>query len=74
LDLASSVDVEAEKARLGKEKQKLEGILQGIRAKLENTKFVNQAPEQVVAGARQQLADNTAKLEEIERLLASLTH
>lgn len=72
IDLASSVDVEAEVERLGREHERL---LKGIRsgeAKLSNEKFVANAPESVVAGARKQLEETKARFEEIERLIQSL--
>ncbi|KAF0095013.1 MAG: valyl-tRNA synthetase [Puniceicoccaceae bacterium 5H] len=72
LDLASAIDVAAEKERLGKELAKLEKGIKSGEAKLSNDKFVNQAPANVVEGARAQLAETKAKKEEIERLLASL--
>lgn len=72
LDLAGSLDVEAEKERLGKEVEKLQKVVQAGQAKLKNEKFVANAPEAVVQGARDQLAQNQAKLEEIQKLVASL--
>lgn len=72
LDLAGSLDVEAEKERLTKEAEKLEKVVQSGEAKLKNEKFVSNAPAEVVQGARDQLAENQAKLEEIRKLIASL--
>jgi valyl-tRNA synthetase len=72
LDLASSVDPVAEKARLSKELEKLDKAIAGAKARLANEKFVGSAPEKVVQGARDQLAQNEAKKEEIERLIAIL--
>ncbi|MDP0498873.1 MAG: valine--tRNA ligase [Verrucomicrobiota bacterium JB022] len=72
LDLASAIDVAAEKERLGKELAKLEKGIQSGEAKLNNEKFVSSAPANIVEGARAQLAETKAKKEEIERLLASL--
>ncbi len=72
LDLASAIDVAAEKERLSKELDKLEkGILAG-RKKLENPGFVNNAPPAVVEGARKQLAETESRKAELHRLLASL--
>ena len=72
LNLAESLDVEAERERLGKEVAKLEKLVQSGEAKLKNEKFVTNAPEAVVQGARDQLAVNRAKLEELRALLFSL--
>lgn len=72
LDLASSVDVEAERKRLGKETEKLRKVITGTEARLKNPGFVDKAPAEVVAGAKAQLEENRAKLAEIESLLANL--
>lgn len=52
LPLADVIDVDAEKSRLGKLIEKLEKELNGIRGKLANDKFVNNAPAAVVAENR----------------------
>ncbi len=72
LDLAGTVDVSAERARLEKEITRLDGILKGLNAKLSSPAFTEKAPANVVAGARAQLAENEAKREEYVRLLVSL--
>ena len=72
LDLSNTIDVEKEKARLSKEIEKLQSILKGIESKLSNASFVNNAPAQVVEGARAQQEDNRSKLEQLQSLLRSL--
>ncbi|MSU23573.1 MAG: valine--tRNA ligase [Opitutus sp.] len=72
LDLASTVDVGAEKVRLAKELDQLTKHVAGTAARLSNEAFVSKAPPAVLAGARQQLADQQAKRAELERLLKSL--
>jgi valyl-tRNA synthetase len=72
LDLSSSLDVEAEKARLGKELAKLEKQVAAGEGKLRNPKFVDSAPAHVVEGARKQLAETTDKRDETKRILESL--
>lgn len=72
LDLAQAIDVTAERERLQKELAKLEKGLRAGEAKLKNPKFVDNAPENVVQGARDQLATTQARFSEIERLLKSL--
>ncbi|MEO0508470.1 MAG: valine--tRNA ligase [Verrucomicrobiota bacterium] len=72
LDLSSSLDVEAEKARLTKELAKLEKQVAAGEGKLKNPKFVDSAPAQVVEGARKQLAETTEKRDETKRILESL--
>ncbi|HEU5081500.1 MAG TPA: valine--tRNA ligase [Opitutaceae bacterium] len=72
LDLASTVDVAAEKQRLAKELEKLQQHIAGTEARLANTAFVSKAPPAVLEGARKQLAELQAKKAEIERLLGGL--
>lgn len=72
LDLSSSLDVEAEKARLEKELARLEKLVAVGANKLKNPKFVESAPEAVVTGARKQLAETVAKRDETKRILESL--
>jgi valyl-tRNA synthetase len=73
LDLSSGVNVEEEKARISKEIENLQRIIQSIENKLKNEKFVSKAPEAVVAGAQAQLAENQAKLKESEDILNALS-
>ncbi len=72
LDLGSSIDVEAEKSRLGKELAKLDKLVAAGEGKLKNPKFVDGAPAQVVEGARRQLAETAQKRDETRRILESL--
>jgi valyl-tRNA synthetase len=72
LDLASSVDVAAEKQRLTKELESVRKHVAGTEARLANQAFVSKAPPAVIDGARKQLAELQAKATEIERLLAAL--
>lgn len=60
--LASSIDVEAEVARIQKEIDYLEGFKKSIEKKLSNERFVNNAPAAVVEGERKKLADTLQKL------------
>ena len=72
LDLSTSIDVDAEKARLKKELTKLDGLVCATESKLNNTKFISSAPKHVVAGARKQLVDIIQKRDDTRRLLKSL--
>jgi valyl-tRNA synthetase len=72
LDLASTVDVGAEKIRLNKELDAISKHIAGTEARLANEAFVSKAPPAVLAGARKQLADQQAKRAELERLLKGL--
>ncbi len=72
LDLASSVDVEAERERLTRELAGLQKAMKSAEARLGNERFTSKAPAEVVEGARRQLEENRSKADEIERLLKSL--
>ena len=73
MDLASGIDVDAEKARLGKELESLDKIISSIENKLNNEAFTGKAPAQVVEGARKQLAENQAKRQETAEALNALS-
>ncbi len=72
MDLASGIDVDAEKARLNKELESLDKIISNIEKKLSNEAFTGKAPPQVVEGARKQLAENQAKRQETTEALQAL--
>jgi valyl-tRNA synthetase len=72
LDLASSVDVGAERERLGKELVKLSKAIISGESRLKNEGFTSGAPAEVIEGAKRQLADNQTKQKELERLLEAL--
>ncbi|APC90937.1 MULTISPECIES: valine--tRNA ligase [Francisella] len=56
IPLAGLVDIEAEKARLDKELDKLKGEVDRVQKKLSNEQFVANAPEAVVAAEQEKLA------------------
>ena len=68
LPLSGIIDVEAEKARLEKTLAKLEKEMAGLSGRLSNPKFLESAPEEVVAETREQLA---ARQEEADKLRAA---
>jgi valyl-tRNA synthetase len=72
LDLSSGIDIGAEKARLEKEVAQLEKNVQTGKAKLSNDAFTSRAPAPIIEGARQQLAENEAKLKETLEALKAL--
>lgn len=63
------VDLEAERKAAEAEIKRLEGFLAGIRKKLQNEKFVNGAPAQVVELERKKEADTLSKIAILKRLL-----
>ncbi|MCY7371024.1 MAG: class I tRNA ligase family protein, partial [Polaromonas sp.] len=71
--LHMTVDLAAEKLRLGKEATRLEGELEKVNAKLANPGFVTKVPPAVLDQERRRLAAYSATLEKIHSQLARLT-
>ncbi len=72
LPLDGQIDLEAELAKLNKQKTELEGWIKGSRAKLSNQKFLEKAPKDVVDDARTRLEELAEKLARINELIATL--
>ncbi|MES0882188.1 valine--tRNA ligase [Roseibium sp. SCP14] len=72
LPLAGVIDLNAEKARLAKEVGKLEGEISKVEKKLANPKFVEKAPDEVVQGEREKVAESKEKLEKVQVALNRL--
>ncbi|AUP78368.1 valine--tRNA ligase [Flavivirga eckloniae] len=72
IPMAGSIDVEAEVKKLTEELNYTEGFLKSVQKKLSNERFVNGAPEQVVASEKKKEADALAKIETLKASLASL--
>ncbi|EDP95617.1 valine--tRNA ligase [Kordia algicida OT-1] len=72
IPMEGAIDIEAEIEKLTKELEYVEGSLVIARKKLSNERFVNNAPEQVVANEKQKEANALAKIETLKASLASL--
>ena len=72
LDLASGIDLDAERARLDKEIANLEKVVASTEARLSNENFTAKAPPEVIEGARRQLTETQAKLTENRAALQAL--
>jgi valyl-tRNA synthetase len=72
LCLYMEIDVDAEKARLGKEEARLQGELAKARGKLSNEAFVAKAPPTVIEQERKRIAQFAATLGKIQDQLARL--
>jgi len=70
--IEGAIDVEDEMAKLTEELKYTEGFLKSVQGKLKNERFVNNAPERVVAMEKNKEADALAKIETIKASLASL--
>jgi valyl-tRNA synthetase len=73
IPMEGKIDVEKEKAEISKELNRLKGFLKGVMGKLGNERFVNNAPEQVIANERNKQADAEAKIKVLEEKLAGLS-
>ena len=72
IPFGAAVDVEAEKAKIQKEIDHLNGFLKGVRGKLSNERFVQNAPDNVVELERKKESDALAKLTFLETKLTEL--
>jgi valyl-tRNA synthetase len=72
LPLEGHVDVAAEKVRLGKEKERLQGDIEKTEQKLANPNFVQKVPPQVLAEHQQRALDLKAKLDHVLEALKAL--
>ncbi|MBR0331025.1 MAG: valine--tRNA ligase [Alistipes sp.] len=70
--LAGMIDTEAERAKLEQDLAYYEGFLKSVMAKLSNERFVQNAPEKVVANERAKKADAEAKIAAIKAQLEAL--
>ncbi|MFD1063223.1 valine--tRNA ligase [Winogradskyella litorisediminis] len=72
IPMAGAINVEDEINKLTEELNYTQGFLKSVQKKLSNERFVNNAPEQVVASEKKKEADALAKIETIEASLKSL--
>lgn len=70
--LTNNIDVDAELARLNKELDYYRGFLASVMKKLGNERFVNNAPEVVVAAERNKQKDAESKIATIEASIKAL--
>jgi valyl-tRNA synthetase len=72
IPMGGAIDVEAEIKKIKEELEYTQGFLVSVQRKLSNERFVDNAPAQVIALERQKEADAVAKIETLEKSLASL--
>ncbi|NNM18834.1 MAG: valine--tRNA ligase [Croceitalea sp.] len=72
IPIDGAIDVAAEIKKINEELTYTKGFLNSVQKKLANERFVNNAPQQVVDIERKKAADAEAKIETLEKSLASL--
>lgn len=65
IPLAGLIDKDGELARLDREITKLQGSIDCLNGQLSNEKYVNNAPAELVAKSREQLAEQEGKIKEL---------
>jgi valyl-tRNA synthetase len=72
LPLKGMIDIDAERARITREIEQVEGEIDRATAMLSNEQFVSRAPAQVVEGHRSKLASAQERLALLQARLADL--
>ncbi len=72
MPLEGLIDIAAERARLEKARARLEKELRGLRGRLDNPRFTENAPEEVVAETRANMSAREAEAARIEAALGRL--
>ncbi len=72
IPMSDNINIEEEILKLETELKYAEGFLKSVQKKLSNERFVNNAPEQVIAIERKKEADAVAKITTIEASLKGL--
>ncbi|PVX51979.1 valyl-tRNA synthetase [Balneicella halophila] len=72
IPMTGAIDIEAERKKITEELDYTKGFLNSVTKKLSNERFVNNAPEKVVAIEQKKKADAEAKIAELEAQLKAL--
>jgi valyl-tRNA synthetase len=70
--LEGIIDIELEQARLKKEIDRISGMLEGIRNKLQNKNFTGKAPPEIVQKEQEKLENFTKTREKLEKSYEAL--
>jgi len=68
----NAIDIDAERAKLEKQKQQIESTKKNLDEKLSNQDFVTKAKAEIVAKTREKLAEVTEQLQTVEKHLLEL--
>ena len=72
IPIGNTIDVTFELEKIQKELDYNKGFLKSVESKLNNERFVNSAPKQVIANEKNKLADTKAKIEILENKIKDL--
>ncbi|MEM9857220.1 MAG: valine--tRNA ligase [Bacteroidota bacterium] len=72
IPLAGAIDISKEREELEKELAYTRGFLKSVEKKLSNERFINNAPEKVVAMEKKKMEDAKAKIKALEERLARI--
>jgi valyl-tRNA synthetase len=73
LPIIGVIDIDAERARLAKEMQKAESDIARVDGKLNNERFVTNAPEEIVEEEKEKRAEAVGRKAKVAQALAALT-
>jgi valyl-tRNA synthetase len=73
LPLDGLIDVEAERARIGKELAKVDSELEKVRAKLADTNFTSKVPQKVLDEHKQRETDWIEKKAKLEEMMKAMS-
>ena len=72
IPIGNTIDLTFELEKLQKELDYNKGFLKSVESKLNNERFINSAPKQVIANEKNKLADTKAKIEILENKIKDL--
>lgn len=73
IPLAGLIDFDKERERIQKEIDRIEGFLKGVKGKLNNKNFVDNAPDAVVLNEKNKLKDGEENLEKLKAQLEAFS-
>jgi valyl-tRNA synthetase len=72
IPFTAQIDVEAERKKIEEELNYVRGFLKSVESKLNNERFVNNAPPAVLESERKKQSDSLAKIQMMEEQLKGL--
>ena len=72
IPISEDIDIEEERRKISKELEYSKGFLKSVQAKLNNERFVKNAPESVVVNEKNKMADVKERIQILEKKIDSL--